>query len=136
MKKTRILWSGITGRTGINTLRIIDSSEVAEIVAGVCRNDSKYYNYNQLNEIDIDFDVIVDFSHKDSFDKVLDFALRVKKPLITGTSGINEEQLNNLEQAAKIIPIFRGGNFRFEVEKFINSVVDFAKDYDGKIKLV
>jgi len=136
MKKTRILWSGITGRTGTQALIACDNCEFAEIVAGVCRNNAKYYTYNQLDEINDDFDVIVDFSHKDSFDKVLDFALKVRKPLVSGTSDITEEQLKNLENAANIIPIFRGGNFRFEVEKFINDVVDFAKSYDGKIKLI
>lgn len=136
MNKTRILWSGITGRTGVQALKASANCDVAEIVAGVCRNDDQYYNYNQLNKIEDNFDVIVDFSHQDSFDIILAFALRIKKPLISGTSGITEQQLINLEAAANTIPIFRGGNFRFEVEVFINNVIDYAKNYTGEIKLV
>ena len=76
MVKTKILWSGITGRTGVQAEIASKTCERAEIVAGICRSDEKYYNYNQLEEINEDFDVIVDFSHKDCFDKVLDFAMR------------------------------------------------------------
>jgi dihydrodipicolinate reductase len=78
----------------------------------------------------------VDFSHKDSFDKILEFATKVKKPLIIGTAGLTEQQIKSFENASKIIPIFRGGNFRFEVKGFIDSVVDWAKNYDGEIKLI
>ena len=136
MKKTKILWSGITGRTGVQAVIASKSCEFAEIVAGVCRSDSNYYNYDQLDNIKEEFDVIVDFSHKDSFDKVLDFAIKKNKVLVSGTSGITEEQLARLEKASYIIPIFRGGNFRFEVENFINDVVEYAKTYNGKLKLV
>jgi len=134
MDKTKILWSGITGRTGKAALKVSDNE--AEIVAGISRNDKKYYNYNQLNEISEDFDIIVDFSHKDSFKIVLEFALKVKKPLISGTSGLTEKQLEELEEASKVIPIFRGGNFRFNVENFINDIVDYAKNNDEDLKLI
>jgi len=135
VQKIKILWSGITGRTGVQALNASKNSQYTQIVAGICRNDKNYYNYSQLNDINQEFDVIVDFSHKDYFDKILEFALKVKKPLISGTSGVTEEQLARLEEASKIIPVFRGGNFRFAVEEFINDVVEFAKDNDN-IKIV
>lgn len=135
MQKTKILWSGIKGRTGVQALNAATNSKYSEIVAGISRNDNKYYNYSQLDEISQKFDVIVDFSHKDSFDTILAFALKENKPLISGTSDITEEQLTKLEEASKIIPIFRGGNFRFAVEEFINAVVEFAKENDN-IKIV
>ena len=91
--KVRILWSGITGRTGREALKIAKQSSSVEIVAGICRSDSNYYNYEQLDSIKDDYDIIVDFSHKDCFDKVLNYALKVKKPIIIGTSGLTEEQL-------------------------------------------
>ncbi len=136
MKQTKILWSGITGRTGVQAEIASKTCDFVEIVAGVCRSDDKYYNYNQLEDIKEDFDVIVDFSHKDCFDKVLDFAVKHNKVLVSGTSGISEEQLKRLEKASHIIPIFRGGNFRFEVENFINEVVDYARTANKKLTLV
>lgn len=127
MEKVKILWSGITGRTGREAIEIAKDSDTVEIVAGLSRSNTNYYNYDELDNIKEDFDVIVDFSHKDSFDKVLDFALKVKKPIVIGTAGLTEEQMKRFEEASNIIPVFRGGNFRFDVKKFIDEVVEYAK---------
>lgn len=127
MEKVKILWSGITGRTGKEAVEIAKESDSVEISAGLSRSNENYYNYDELDNIKEDFDVIVDFSHKDSFDKVLDFALKVKKPIVIGTAGLTEEQMKRFEEASKIIPVFRGGNFRFDVKKFIDEVVEYAK---------
>lgn len=127
MEKVKILWSGITGRTGKEAVEIAKESDSVEISAGLSRNNVDYYNYDELDNIKEDFDVIVDFSHKDSFDRVLDFALKVKKPIVIGTAGLTEEQMKRFEEASKIIPVFRGGNFRFDVKKFIDEVVEYAK---------
>ena len=127
MEKVKILWSGITGRTGKEAVEIAKESGSVEISAGLSRSNENYYNYDELDNIKEDFDVIVDFSHKDSFDKVLDFALKVKKPIVIGTAGLTEEQMKRFEEASKIIPVFRGGNFRFDVRKFIDEVVEYAK---------
>ena len=137
MEKVKILWSGITGRTGNEAQKIAASNESVEIVAGICRTDNRFYNYDELDEIKEDFDVIVDFSHKDSFYKVLEYAKKVKKPIIIGTAGLDEEQTKAYEDAANIIPVFRGGNFRYAVKEFIDKVVEYAKECEqDKIELV
>lgn len=137
MSKVRILWSGVTGRTGKEALEIAKTSDLVEIVAGISRSNQNFYNYNELDKIKEEFDVIVDFSHKDSFDKILAFALKVKKPIIIGTAGLSDEQMKSFEDAANIIPVFRGGNFRFDVKKFIDTVVEYAKTCKEKeIELV
>ena len=127
MSKTKILWSGITGRIGKEALNIAKENDSVEIVAGICRSDSTYYNYEELDKISEEFDIIVDFSHKDSFDKVLNYALKVKKPIIIGTTGLTDEQEQVIEESSNIISVFRGGNFRFKVKKFIDQVVEYAK---------
>ena len=134
--KVRILWSGITGRTGKEALEIAKQSDSVEIVAGICRSDNTYYNYDELDEIKEDYDIIVDFSHKDCFDKVLNYALKVKKPIIIGTSGLTDDQMKAFKDAANIIPVFRGGNFRFDVKKFIDDVVEYAKTCSDTIELI
>jgi dihydrodipicolinate reductase len=94
------------------------------------RRGGGYYSYEQLDSIKEPFDIIVDFSHKDSFDKVLEFALKTKKPLIIGTAELSEKQGEAIQKAACDTPIFRGGNFRFDVNNFIESVVDYARTHD------
>lgn len=136
MEKVKILWSGITGRTGKEAIEVCKNNDLAEIVAGICRSDSNYYNYEKLDDIKKEFDVIVDFSHKDSFDKILNYAIKKNKPLIIGTADLTEEQMKAFEKASNIIPIFRGGNFRFNVKSFIDAVVEYAKTSNDNIELI
>lgn len=136
IENVKILWSGITGKTANEVLKIAKDNASIQIVAGICRNNGNYYNYNELDNIKEDFDVIIDFSHKDSFDKVLEYALKVKKPIIIGTAGLSDEQMKKMQDAANIIPIFRGGNFRFEVKEFIDKIVEYAKTRNDEIVLV
>lgn len=128
MSKVKILWSGITGRTGKEALELAKISDTVEIVAGICRSNSNFYHYDELDCITEDYDVIVDFSHKDVFDKILTLGLKVKKPIIIGTAGLTDEQMKAFEDASNIIPVFRGGNFRFDVKQFIDDVVEYAKN--------
>lgn len=137
MSKVKILWSGITGRTGKEALELAKTSDTVEIVAGICRSDDNFYHYDELDCITEDYDVIVDFSHKDVFDKILTLALKVKKPIIIGTAGLTDEQMKAVEDASNIIPVFRGGNFRFDVKQFIDDVVEYAKNgKEENIKLI
>ena len=61
MEKVKILWSGITGRTGREAIEIAKDSDTVEISAGLSRSNENYYNYDELDNIKEDFDVIVDF---------------------------------------------------------------------------
>lgn len=135
MEKVKILWSGITGRTGSAAKENALKSDFAKIAAGISRNNNNYYNYDNLNDIEEEFDVIVDFSNANSFDKVLNYALKVKKPLIIGTAKLSDEQINKIDEASNFIPIFKGGNFRFEVKKFIDDVVNYASMTDKDLTL-
>lgn len=131
MENIKILFSGITGRTGIEVQNLAQKVNNVKIVAGICNTKRDgFYTYNQLDTINKDFDIIIDFSNHKVFDKILDFAIKSNKPLISGTSGITEKQLKSLKNASNKIAIFRGGNFRFEIEDFINAVVDYAKTHE------
>ncbi len=135
MENIKILWSGITGRTAEEVKKVIALDHQYSITAGICRNNNNYYNYNELDLITEEFDIIIDFSNKDNFPKILDFAINKNKPLIIGTSGLSNEEEQELTKSSSIIPIFRGGNFRFAVKKFIDDVVLYAKCHD-EIKLI
>ena len=135
---TKILWSGITGRTGSHALRYQKEVGNVEIVTGICRSNDNYYNYEQLNEITEEFDVIVDFSHTDSFDKILNFAIQKNKPLIIGTAKLTEEQSLAIESAANIIPIFRqifNKSFNISYSSIIKIIFSFY-NYFNYVSLI
>lgn len=136
MNKINILWSGITGKTGRLAQELSKENDFATIIAGISNTNTNYYNYDELDSIKEEFDVIVDFSHEDNLDKLLQFAIKVKKPLIIGTYIKSESYINMIEEASKVIPIFKGGNFRFNVKNFIDNVVEYAKTSENEITLV
>ncbi len=158
METTRILWSGLTGRVGFEAVKAAQDMTDADIVMGLSRRDmsgiidingekfegvnwAKYetgmfglYGLVELTK-QAEIDVIVDFSHTDVFDKVLELAIRTNKPLISGTSGLSKRQMASLYDAANLIPIFRGCNFRFKVKKFIDEAVKLAITTPGSLTL-
>ncbi len=149
MENVRILWSGLRGRTGLEAQVAARQMDDVQIVAGVTRELTgamdfdlrtservQWYTYDEVKgdffaKYRRDFDVIVDFSHAEQFDAILRFAMRTHVPLISGTSGLSEQQLVRLNNAAKRIPVFRGGNFRFKVKKFIDEAVGLAMSDNG-----
>lgn len=158
---TRILWSGLTGRTGRKAISIAAEMTDVDIVAGISRTEFayvdavmkvlsnktetmrastrfamqglKWYQYaalsGPLNGQPKDFDVIVDFSNAEVFNEVVSFAVRTGKPLISGTSELTGRQMAMLYDATQCIPVFRSGNFRFKVKKFIDEAVELSQRY-------
>lgn len=55
-------------------------------------------------------DVIVDFSTWKPGADLLTYALKHRIPAVIATTGLSEEQLAAIDEAAKVIPIFRSGN--------------------------
>ena len=55
-------------------------------------------------------DVIVDFSTWKPGADLLTYALKYRIPAVIATTGLSEEQLAAIDEAAKVIPIFRSGN--------------------------
>ena len=158
MKATRMVWGGLTGRTGFEAIKAAQDMVDVDIVMGLSRRDmsgiiningekfegvnwAKYetgmsglYGLIELTK-QAEIDAIVDFSHPDVFDKVLELAIRTGKPLISGTSGLSDRQMTSLYDATNRIPIFRGGNFRFKVKKFIDEAVKLAMATPGNLTL-
>lgn len=153
----KILWSGLTGRTGQEAMKLLRKVAGVEVVIGLKREVTGADDCHLCGEENVEWmsyrtdtcglyglanlvqragvDVIVDFSHPDVFDKVLDVAIRAEIPLVSGTSGLSDRQMAGLYDATLRIPVFRGGNFRFKVKKFIDEAVELARNTTGILTL-
>lgn len=156
---TRIIWSGLTGKTGRAAIAQAQGMTDVKIVAGLKRNVSGSDDFHLRGEafegVDwLDYktgmcglygltrlieqaeaNVIIDFSHSDVLDRVLELAVRTGKPLICGTSGLSARQMASLYDATNHIPVFRGGNFRFKVKHFLDKAVALAQKEGGRFDL-
>ena len=67
--------------------------------------------YKSLTDLPFKVDSIIDFSSHFNLDMVLDYAINHKIPLVIGTTGYDNEELNKIKEASKIIPIMHSSNY-------------------------
>jgi len=123
----RILIYGISGRMGKVLYSCLKEDKEAEATCGV----AKYLNplefdiptYTECAEVDVDVDVIIDFSVKEALADYLPYALEKQLPCVIATTGYSEQDRAQIADAAKHIPIFISGNMSLG----INVLLKLAK---------
>ena len=127
----KILLSGITGKMGHEIIKEVSNQKDFLVVAGVSRNtnNDNIIIYNDTDKIKEDVDVIIDFSSPDFTLNILDYAKKKNIPIVIGTTGFNDLQLEKINEYAKYIPIFKSSNMSYE----INLINDILFNYANKI---
>ena len=123
---TKIILSGSSGQMGGTLTQVISERNDCTIVAGISKNFSSTSNFptcNSPNEINVDADVIIDFSNPALLDSLLNFAIHKKMPIVICTTGFTDEQITKIKDASKLIPIFFSGNTSIG----INLLIELAK---------
>lgn len=97
-----------------------------EIAAAYSNQESinPYPSYTNLDDVQEEIDVIIDFSHSSNLETLLEFAVEKKIPLLIATTGISENQHSLIDEACQVIPILQSGNF----SKGLNIMAQVAKD--------
>ena len=67
-------------------------------------------------------DAVIDFSSPAALDGLLAFALERKVPLVLATTGYSDEQLAQIDEASKRIPIFRSANMSLGINVLLELV--------------
>ena len=123
----KLVISGCSGYMGRVLTRVAASEADVEVVAGfdvVQPNPLPAYPIYTFPHVFIgDVDVIIDFSVPVALGELLPYAVERKIPLVLCTTGYGKEQLKDIEDAAKVIPVFRSGNMSLG----INLLIDLIK---------
>ncbi|MFA7412219.1 MAG: 4-hydroxy-tetrahydrodipicolinate reductase [Tissierellaceae bacterium] len=80
----------------------------------------------------IDIDVLVDFTHPSSLDKLLSLALDRKLALVIGTTGYDHGQLESIRKAAESIPILHATNMSLGMNLLFSLVEKAAASLKDK----
>ena len=133
MKKVNLLISGVAGKMGIAVAELAGSSNEFVVVAGIDKKD------NTMPEIGGSGSVaaIIDFSSPQLLLEVLEWAVRAKVPVVSGTTGLSESDHQKLKEAAKIIPILWAPNFSAGIQLFkdlIHAVQPYAAQYSPQLE--
>ncbi|MFZ7120047.1 MAG: 4-hydroxy-tetrahydrodipicolinate reductase [Eubacteriaceae bacterium] len=129
-----ILLSGCNGAMGKTLQEVIKNEENMQVVAGYDnenKNNTSFELYTDLNDCNDNIDLIIDFSHFSVFDKILEFALSKKIPLVMATTGLTMENEKSIQEASITIPIFRTANMSIGVNVMLGLIADATKQLDG-----
>lgn len=123
----KIIMCGCNGKMGQTITGIVAEDEESEIVAGfdIAENDSLSYSvFTDMYKCDVDADVVIDFSSSKGTDKLLEYCVDKKMPLVLCTTGLSEEQLNKVHEASKTIPVLKSANMSLG----INTIMKLLKE--------
>lgn len=122
----KVLISGCCGKMGRVIASVIENREDCKTVAGVDLYTQPYSDFpvfKTFDEVDVPVDVIIDFSNPSVLDDMLRYAQAHKTPVVISTTGYQKEQIEQIHEAAKTIPVF----FSFNMSLGINLLVELAK---------
>jgi 4-hydroxy-tetrahydrodipicolinate reductase len=136
----RVIINGCSGKMGGVVTEVSKSFPNIEIIAGIDKYKNENLNYKIFSspkEVDIEYDVLLDFSRPEALKGLLDLSIKNNKPLIICSTGFNEKDLSLIEENSKFIPIFRSANMSLGVN-LINSILrkivpNLYNDYDIEI---
>lgn len=110
---TKIILCGCNGKMGQVISRCIQQRDDCKIIAGIDitgKTLNDYPVYTSPSELDVAGDVLIDFSHPSVLAPLLEYAKKRKVPVVLSTTGYAPEQVEQIHQAAKEIPVFFSGN--------------------------
>ena len=118
----KLIISGCNGKMGGVVTSIVQNQDDIEIVAGFDINTENKYGYpvyKNPSEFNGEADVIIDFSHPDMLNGLLKFATETKTPIVVATTGLSDEQKEQLKKASEETPLFFSANMSLGVNLLI-----------------
>ncbi len=118
--------SGANGKMGRVVNSVISERNDCQTAAGIDFLDTNAYSgfpvYRSPGEMNEKPDVIIDFSHPNSLEKLLDYCLSTGTPIVFATTGYTEEQISGIKKASQQIPVF----FTFNMSLGINLLIKLS----------
>lgn len=121
---TKILLNGCSGKMGKMVAECTKQFKDLTIVAGIdkFKADLEFPIFSSTEEVNIDYDVLLDFSRADALKDLLELTEKTKKPLVLCSTGFSAEDLALIDEKSKTLPLFRSANMSLGIN-LINSLL-------------
>lgn len=126
----QILLHGCNGRMGQMISQIVKEDTSMRIAAGVDSYhgiDNMYPVYNSCAEVHEPIDVIIDFSQAGAMSALLEFCRTKQLPVVVCTTGLTEQQLQEIQELSKQVAVLKSANMSLGVNMLLKLVQDAAK---------
>lgn len=126
----RMIMHGCNGKMGQVISGICREDNEIEIVAGIdpytgLKND--YPVFEHITECQIEADVVVDFAAAPAVDGLLDYCVTHKLPVVLCTTGLSEQQLAKVEEAARQTAVLKSANMSLGINLLMDLLKRVAK---------
>ena len=137
----KMIISGCCGHMGRVVADICANDPEVEAVAGIDLLPQPMDGFPVFSTpaaCTVEGDVAIDFSHPAALGGLLDFCVQRRMPAVLATTGYSEEQLAQIQEAARSIPLFRSANMSLGINVLMDLVRRAAallgEDFDVEIE--
>ena len=137
MKNISILVCGVNGAMGKSVVDCASNTDHVTVVAGydkVSNDNYPFSVYTDLSEIKENIQGVIDFSHSNVAKSIAEYCVENKLPLVSATTGIDNETEEYYHEISNLIPVFRSKNFSYGIsvmKKLIEQATKLLfEDYD------
>ncbi len=127
--KIKLAISGGAGRMGtaIWNLALADSDFEVAVVLERLVHPLMSSDASQIEKAD----VLIEFTAPEATIDHLNYALKYQKPMVIGTTGLNEEQIKLIKEASEEIPILFSPNMSIGINVLFSIIPGLAKKLSG-----
>lgn len=135
--------SGACGKMGSRIISLASEDRKIKVILGLEKKDHPMIGkivgdvkISDSSEEIKDTDVLVEFTNPQATLEHLNFALKYKKPIVIGTTGLSEEQKEMIKKASEEIPIVFSPNMSVAVNllfRLTKEATEILSDYSVNI---
>lgn len=120
----KVLLNGCCGKMGTMVVNASTQFENLEIIGGIDAfpKDMGFPIFKSVEDVNIDYDVLLDFSRADALKGLLSLTEKTKKPLVICSTGFTKEDLDLINEKSKTLPLFKSANMSLGIN-LINSLL-------------
>ena len=139
MKKINITITGAIGRMGKILIKRISKNKNLRLFSLTDVKNSRKINGIKIQKNNLEAfkktDVIIDFSRPEASIEVLNYAKKLKKNIVIGTTGFTKKQNNLIKNYSKKIAIFKSGNMSLGINLLEYIVNIFSKNIPNNYQI-
>ncbi len=126
----RVIMHGCNGKMGQVIKGLISGDESVQLVAGIDQYQgvmNEFPVFDSIENCDVESDVIIDFSNVAAVDNLLAYCVEKQVPLVLCTTGLSEEQLEQVEKASEKVAILKSANMSLGINMLLKLLQDATK---------
>ena len=120
----KVILNGCSGKMGKMVVESSSQFPNLEIIAGIDKfpSDTNFPIFKSIEDVNVEYDVLLDFSRAEALGDLLALTEKTKKPLVICSTGYSAEDLALIKEKSATLPLFRSANMSLGIN-LLNSLL-------------